>query len=311
MEPQRPVFAPLNDLRGIAALAVVTFHASVIMGEQLAPRGYLAVDLFFVLSGFVIAHAYDRRLAAGLGAMRFFWLRLKRFYPLYLAGLALGALVAMIDLLRPPATLAWSEYAAAIGAGLLFLPLPLRDLYPLNVPAWSLLCELVANLAYGFLWRSLAGLAAVALLSWVLLLGRDIAHPYLVTGLLRAGFSFPAGVLIYRFRDRLPKSSIPGWIVIAALGVTLFTPAPELLAITIIFPVGIALLARCEDRRGFELLGRLSFPLYAVHWPLLQLGLGLSPRVPLPLIVQGFLSIALCVVAAWAAERWIDPTTRR
>src|SRR5215210_2241655 len=91
MEPIRPVYHSLNGLRGLAALIVVLFHAAALIGTQLAPGGYLAVDLFFILSGFVIAHAYDHRFAEGLGPLAFIRYRIIRFYPLYLLGLAIGA----------------------------------------------------------------------------------------------------------------------------------------------------------------------------------------------------------------------------
>jgi len=83
-----------------------------------------------------------------------------------------------------------------------------------------------------------------------------------------------------------------------------------LLAITLAFPVGIALLAHCEDAPGFAPLGRLSFPLYAVHWPLLQLGRGLKAHVSLPPMVQGFFWIAIAVIAAWGVERFVDRYVR-
>lgn len=301
MEPQRDVFEPLNGMRGVAALCVVLFHSERIMGMQLAPHGYLAVDLFFVLSGFVIAHAYEPRFKRGLGPFMFFWWRVKRFYPLYSLGLVLGVVAIGIDMVRPPAPMPWRDYAAAIIAGALFLPLPLKDLYPLNVPAWSLLCELLINLVYGLLWRRTWFLALMAAVAWAGLLTRNIQSAELVTGMLRACFSFPVGVLIYRYRQKIPR--VPAWPVIIGLAVVLLSPVPEMLSITLLFPVGIAFLANCENRRGFEMLGRLSFPLYAVHWPILQLGLGIKRYVPLPPLAQGFAWMAVAVVAAWVAER--------
>lgn len=308
MEPRRDVFEPLNGLRGIAALCVVIFHASAIMGRQLAPRGYLAVDLFFVLSGFVIAHAYERRFTRGLGAIQFFWRRVKRFYPLYFTGLVLGTSVMAMDILNPPGPMSWREYGAAVLAGAMFLPLPMRDLYPLNVPSWSLLCELAINLIYRLMWRSSLALAILAGASWLLLLGRPIDHADLLTGMLRAAFSFAIGALLYRHRLPLPK--VPGWLVIAALAAVLMTPFPDLLAITVVFPIGIALLAHCEDAPGFKTLGQLSFPLYAIHWPIIQFGLGLSHRLSINPLLQGWAWIIFSVGAAWVADRWIDRPER-
>ena len=60
----RPHFLTLDAMRGVAAITVVLFHGARLAGVQTMPHGYLAVDMFFALSGFVISRAYDRRLAA-------------------------------------------------------------------------------------------------------------------------------------------------------------------------------------------------------------------------------------------------------
>src|ERR1700712_1409072 len=81
----------LDALRGLAAIAVVGFHISQVKLEPvLVPYGYLAVDFFFVLSGAVVAHAYEKQLRAGLSWQAFFVKRVIRLYPLALLGTALG-----------------------------------------------------------------------------------------------------------------------------------------------------------------------------------------------------------------------------
>ena len=141
-------------MRGVAAITVVLFHGARLAGVQTMPHGYLAVDMFFALSGFVISRAYDRRLAADWTPLPFFRLRLVRFYPLYALGLALGAtremlLLATHNHFALPAPLLFGALAAAA----LFLPFPLeqRDnyLFAMNPPSWSLLYELLVNVAYG------------------------------------------------------------------------------------------------------------------------------------------------------------------
>ena len=78
-------FSTLDGLRGVAAIMVLLYHC-----DQMAPRGYLGVDLFFTLSGFVIARAYGDRLASGMPVGRFVALRLVRLYPMYFVGGLLG-----------------------------------------------------------------------------------------------------------------------------------------------------------------------------------------------------------------------------
>ena len=85
----RRVFGTLDGLRGIAALAVVTRHVPDHTFRELLPGSALAVDLFFVLSGFVLAHSYTERLRDEMGAMEFMRIRIIRLYPLYILGTAL------------------------------------------------------------------------------------------------------------------------------------------------------------------------------------------------------------------------------
>ena len=82
---------PIFDLiRGICALVVVARHSAPLWGTK-AQRGYLAVDAFFILSGFVIAHAYEAKLVArAMGFAQFARIRLIRLYPMYLVGLVVG-----------------------------------------------------------------------------------------------------------------------------------------------------------------------------------------------------------------------------
>ncbi|TIW52974.1 MAG: acyltransferase, partial [Mesorhizobium sp.] len=95
MQPAtRHIYLNLDALRGVAAISVMLYHFSPFIADgKVLPSSYLAVDLFFLLSGFVIAHAYDRKIESGMGFGTF---RLIRLYPLYLAGTLLGAFYLLI-----------------------------------------------------------------------------------------------------------------------------------------------------------------------------------------------------------------------
>src|SRR5580693_5691081 len=83
--------ATLDGLRGVAALDVMAFHGTFgTTFHQYVSRGYLAVDFFFVLSGYVIARAYEARLEAGWSKREFFRIRAIRLYPMIVIGMALG-----------------------------------------------------------------------------------------------------------------------------------------------------------------------------------------------------------------------------
>jgi peptidoglycan/LPS O-acetylase OafA/YrhL len=91
----------LDGVRGLAALIVVLWHMPSPM-QTLGPRsGYLAVDLFFCLSGFVLTHAYQGKIKAGMSYLEFFKIRIVRLYPIFIFGIGLGALgVAALLMLR-------------------------------------------------------------------------------------------------------------------------------------------------------------------------------------------------------------------
>jgi len=145
-------FGTLDGLRGVAAIVVVLFHA--IFGAWVPRFGYLAVDLFFILSGFVLSHAYDKRFVAGMSVAEFLSLRVVRLYPLYLLGLVLGLCVVRIN----PSIMDAPAAGVLLNFVLNLFDLPgmeipgtlYRELFPLNVPLWSLFFEFwVANLIFG------------------------------------------------------------------------------------------------------------------------------------------------------------------
>lgn len=154
----RTAFPAINGMRGTAALAVAVFHAYPLFGMQVAPSGYLAVDLFFVLSGCVIACAYDAKLGAGMRPLDFMKIRLIRFMPFYLVGLTFGLILELALIVTgSPYAIKPPNLVLAVIFALFFLPLPAsiarRDIFPLNVPAWSLFYELVVNTLFAVFFR--------------------------------------------------------------------------------------------------------------------------------------------------------------
>ena len=150
----------IDGLRGLAALIVYLFHSTEFFGDSWRPAsGYLAADLFFLLSGIVIAYSYDGRIGRSeRGTVAFMRVRLVRFYPpLILATLATAAVqLVAVRTGHLPITLVNGSLVLAVILTLLFIPqraTPNSTLYPLNAPFWSLLDELLINACFILAWR--------------------------------------------------------------------------------------------------------------------------------------------------------------
>ncbi len=307
-------FLSLDGLRGIAAAAVMFFHAPLMLGIQLAPSGYLAVDLFFLLSGYVLAHAYGDRIAQGLSPSKLMSSRLKRFYPLHVLGTLLGALLFLgylfteSDYARHPA-----ELALLLVSGLLFVP---WQWFPLNVPSWSLFFELVANFAYVLLGKyakSKRILLVIALPALGVLVSQKLTGEApenavftIVYQCSRTAFSFFFGVFLYQVKR--PGLTVPAPVIMAAVLFLLVKPVTDpnrplfdIFCIVVAFPLAILLLSADQSQRFariYRVLGSGSFPLYAIHYPILHLSFGAANFLEINAAAIAWLTIGLLLVSS-------------
>ncbi|RTL86179.1 MAG: acyltransferase [Hyphomicrobiales bacterium] len=279
----RHKFTGLDVLRGVAALAVLLVHSNRLLdAEWLVPSGWLAVDLFFAMSGFVIAHSYDHKLES-LGGMGFFRVRFIRLWPLFMLGVALGALLALILLVRGGQNFGLSDVAVAIFCAALFIPAPMSALSqgalsPLNTPGWSLILEIWINCAFGFLHRrwservicAVAGFSALGIILFGVGGGHDIVHYF-----FRICFSFPLGVLIYRRREQLPRLGVLKPVLLPAVALSFFVEpslAYQKTFVLLLSPAFLVIGSQCEfDRRVAEYCAMASYCVYAIHAPVLML----------------------------------------
>jgi peptidoglycan/LPS O-acetylase OafA/YrhL len=308
----------LDGVRGLGALAVLGLHQT---GGRWPAQGGLAVDLFFLLSGYVLASVYEDRLRAALTLRDFLGQRLARFYPMYL----LGAALALALVLVTPFSL---EALPTFAANLLFMP-RIGGTYWLNGPMWSLSLEMAVNVAFAAgMWRlsnarlALVIGAAAAVYFWIFkTTGRtDFGwqqFPALwVLGYVRVLFSFPLGWLLWRLRGVFaPYCTIwSPWTALAAVVATLIMPTGGLLdlaAIMLIYPLAVVALALGPQPTGLLgklalLAGAISYPLYATHFPLVIFAKYMLPA-PLSYVVGTVLALGV----AWLAQRWIEPIGRR
>ncbi|MCF6405052.1 acyltransferase [Chitinophaga filiformis] len=291
----RQHFEILDGLRGIAAIVVVIFHFLEIVytdySKNFAGHGFLAVDFFFCLSGFVIAYAYDDRIEK-MGLGKFLKARLIRLHPLVILGSVLGLLALFFD---PFATAAPAYSAGKIALiflmSVLVIPFPVMadrffNLFGLNAPAWSLFWEYVANIVYGFiLWkldkRILLVMAVIAA-AWLTYVGHKAGNVMggwgkdnFRDGAARISFSFLAGMLVYRYNFIIKnKLGFTGLTVllVAALLMPWFKLnwLAEVLVVVLYFPLLIALGAGSTLRSRMEGIcnfsGKISYPLYMTHY---------------------------------------------
>ena len=335
MPPPRQVFATLDGLRGLAALLVLMFHMPGWFGAATPEFGFLGVDLFFVMSGFVIAHAYEARIAGGLGTRQFMAIRLVRLYPLYALGLLLSlALIAMSSWASGAVSGKDATALRSLPWALAMLPAPNiniadAELYPLNSPAWSLIFELVANLAYVACWRwarSRNLLLLVAACAAVMLASPDFYGEggwnlaSIPQGLLRVFWSFPVGILLYRAQrsGRWHPPRLPGLAWLAVFVALLMLPADWVIQFCVLagFPLLVACAATAEPGRArpiFAALGGASYAIYAIHVPCFELATALLRLAGLPATAPwaGFAFMAAIVPACLLIDRYYAAPVRR
>ena len=339
----KPHFEILDGLRGVAALAVVTFH---FMEWVYAPannfigHGFLAVDFFFCLSGFVIAYAYDDRIGK-IGIGEFFKSRIIRLHPLVVSGSVLGLLAFLFDPFGGhPELYSTGKIILAFFCSILMIPFPIIadrsfNLFSFNAPSWSLFWEYVANIVYAFVlcrlkkgWLlfltiiSALGICFVAYRSGNLLGGWS--GPTFWDGSARISYSFLAGLLIYR-SNWIIKNKL-GFIGLAVLLMLAFlmpysdkwSKVTEPLVVLFYFPLLVALGAGSTLTPGLKKLcvfsGKISYPLYMTHYAVLWMyGNYYTAHKPGPvqlayIIIPG---IILVTGASWVVMEFYDIPVRR
>jgi Predicted acyltransferases len=296
--PTKQHFEILDGLRGIAALAVVLFHFMEWVytdpTKNFIGHGFLAVDFFFCLSGFVIGYAYDDRIAK-MGLRKFFISRIIRLHPLVIAGSILGLLAFLFDPFGGHTELySNGKIILTLLCSLFMIPLPIIadrgfNLFSFNAPAWSLFWEYIANIVYAFvLYRigrsyllllTIISAFAICYVSYSSgnLLG-GWSGPTFWDGCARISYSFLAGLLIYR-SDWIIKNKL-GFIGLSILLLLAFIMPfsnwnwlSEPLVVLLYFPLLIALGAGAVLTPNFKKVcvfsGNISYPLYMTHYAVL------------------------------------------
>ena len=313
MPPVKSHYEALDGLRGTAALCVLMFHFWEMMVPDIAhnPMGhaFLAVDFFFALSGFVLGHAYDARLAPHGGTREaltltgFFKRRLIRLHPMVLAALAISVTVYLLDPFvgdtqRIGEKISLAAFAGTIALSMLLLPTPnvpnsFGETHSLNGPCWTLFQEYIANVLYGVFGHRLTrrlhvGLcvAGAAALLWTAHHFNDLSHGWgwadFWAAPVRLACPFLAGLLVYRtgFRLSVPQPFVVLSLVLAAIFVApqmgRYNGLFEAACVIVVFPLVLAAGAGVTQTFGAtgalcRFMGELSYPVYVVHYAFVYL----------------------------------------
>ena len=334
----------LDGARGIAAVAVMCYHYEELLHlGPLLSSAYLAVDLFFMMSGFVLSHSYEAKLRSGrLPTGKYMLSRAIRLYPTFLIALALGAAYYGSKIvLRTADAPDTSALMSILSRNLFFLPVTAGNLvpsgiYPLAPSGWSLATEVVASILYGVLLarastRLLIGFAvafgAVFLADVAAFGSYDLGWGVqnFVPGIFRTLFEFTTGILLYRMSS---YSSAKRWLSPAVLlaavtGVFVLVTSPSFLVIGLscylLFP---AFILSAEGRAvtgflqaTFHELGSVSYAVYLLHTPMFLWGTGMFKFATRRESFAnaswlGWVLIGSTITASYVVARFIDEPVR-
>ena len=320
-------FAILDGLRGIAAIAVMIAHiTSGIMSSPLFGRKHMAVQFFFMLSGFVMMCAYDKKLRAGLTFTEFFCRRIVRLFPLIWVGTLLSWIYfANFD----DAFNADPDRNTAVLFSALSIPIAKTAfsdrLFPLNPPEWSLFFELLIYAVFGLLAR-FASVRALVITTALGLVFYAIGTHYFAGerapfwfGAVGTWTSFVIGMLLWHAHQHRILAHLSMPFPLLALGMLMVCGLRQWWPITIdtvllaiVFP---AMMMLGANRRSpgspklLEFLGELSYPLYIIHWPIMLFTQHYLTGVLSPLWTT-VVACSLSVIVSWVLYIAFDKPIR-
>jgi peptidoglycan/LPS O-acetylase OafA/YrhL len=284
----------LDGLRGVAAILVVAFHIFEAFAggnrfKQIINHGYLAVDFFFLLSGFVVAYAYDDRWGK-MTQWEFYKRRLIRLQPMVIMGMIIGAVLYYFqasDFLFPMiAKMEVWKLILTMVIGFTLLPVPpsmeIRgwgEMHPLDGPAWSLFFEYIANILYALIFRKFSNkvLSVFVLIFAGMLINYTVFGPkgdviggwslnleQMNIGFTRLLYPFFAGILLSRL-GKLINVKGAFWVCSLLIAIVLIMPRIgnenslwmnglyESFCIILVFPLIVSIGAGGEIKNPYSL----------------------------------------------------------
>lgn len=338
MKPHYPI---LDGLRGTAAILVVIFHLFEayypVPATHPMSHGYLAVDFFYLLSGFVVGYAYDDRWGK-MSVKDFFKIRLIRLHPLVILGVLIGAIGFWFDPYTNGAqNVSLLKVIGVMLIGFTLLPAPdIRnwgETHPLDGPCWSLLQEYIANIIYAVFGQKMSKVVLwiIVIISGIVLTIVAAWHGNVATGwgydnfwiaIVRMMFPFFAGLLLFRTGKliRIPMAYLVCSLLLLAL---FFIPTYkynglyEAACIIIAFPIIVAAGAGGSISGRWakicQFSGAISYPIYITHYPFIYIyTMWIANKKPAPIDIVPVASglFVFFLVLAWISLKYYDEPVR-
>lgn len=363
--------AIIEGLRGLAALIVLALHcATELRYDAILPHGALSVDFFFVISGFVVVHAYESDIKNGWRLWSFVKVRLIRLYPMILLGLFFGVIVYLAKEFGSHAAVPWARVVPNILLSIALVPSPIlfdenwEFIFPFNGVTWSLFFEIAINIIYAIIITKIStkNIVYIVIIGAILvivqcyylgsisggmnfdyanvnisgssnklyfeydsnLFGKIPLPVFIVFGMGRTIFPFFIGVLLHRVRNTIKKIPRVSILFPSALLLAVFvchfpvqTWIYESISVIFLLPSALALAINAENEgvmaKLYLWLGKISYPLYLVHYPIVRMfghyqrSLGLHGA---RLLETAILEAVICVTVAHIVTVLYDEPVR-
>jgi peptidoglycan/LPS O-acetylase OafA/YrhL len=329
-------FVTLDGMRGVAAISVMFFHYLFSTPYHIFQHGTYAVDFFFILSGIVLTHSYGTKISRAMTFKQFMKIRMIRLYPFIVLGSMLGTIVFIIYYewgvlkgFRP------TDYALSILSGFIIVPYPNHraipfaggitidaPLFPTNIPEWSLFYEILASMILFCVIKMKIKTQYVVGFSFIMLayalfhyrtLNVGVSIDSIAGGLPRTVFAFFTGVMMYQVFVNYKNItlSIHPFIILSMTialfglpaGSILHIPGSILFGLLILLIVSLIFAALSNDddlnmHRVFLWLGRMSYGIYAIHWPIYHLTVVILNRTVWGRKITDAPLVLACLIAA-------------
>lgn len=340
LAPETNDLLTLDFLRLIASFGIVYYHLNEFFfppeqrQEIVSAQGFgMFVDLFFMISGFVLTYAYVGRVNSFRSYLKFLWRRVARLYPLHLAVLAINIGVWWVLLSRAPSATAPSFDPVCILYTALLIQeyLDCGSPYTFNGVTWSISIEMGLYVLFPIfvflarpVWLLIGGVSGIFFIISAVML-RDTEGWGYLPSMLRGLTGFSFGIFLFRIREYLPNfkdKGIVSVILVVLLVYEMLTPTSS--GIRMVTIVALAITAVASDLHGnvngmirrLAPFGQLTYSMYIWHRVIILVFMNaVADKMfhgnQTVLMVMTVLTIAVIVTVSYAGYFLIETPARK